>query len=34
MRYVVCEHELTHTRGTHTCDGCCAQYLLLEDEDD
>ena len=34
MRYVVCEHDLTHQRGAHVCDGCCAKYLLLEDEDD
>lgn len=34
MRYVVCEHDLTHQLGKHTCDGCCVQYMLLEDEDD
>jgi len=26
-----CEHNLVHKYDKHECDGCCAQYILVND---
>jgi hypothetical protein len=30
--YIVCQHYLMHKAERHECDGCCSQYVLIDDK--